>query len=620
MLDSIRKKLLQFSLFRHGRSTEVASINEEDLINRGLAIQKQWVIGSDPYFEGLDGKRYKVDSLAVSQWVGKDKEEIDASTGSNGFMPPESITRQLREIDEDKLAHYGNHLPPQDFIQPAADYLVQQGILEKGASIGFSPYDTAYTADYYLIIGNGTTALFSSLMRILIKTKGDVIVSTAPTYGLFVEPILSAGGKIEFLFLNEKNDYKPKAEELVERIAAINATLREEYLEAVQCLKELCPYDTPHFSGIEKLLKEEGSFDKLDTLCASYNHWLRENNSRAMYDRLNLMPCPRVRGYFHINPHMPFGNVLTQAEINALAKELRVVPGITIVDDLSYHDVILDPCKKTPGTFAKSDLKSQVVTLYGASKQYALPGVRTGIALGSQQIIGDLAHAVFKDANMINVYSIEAMQQVVTLPSDVRKDYLQDINGEYALFRDLSLALLQGLSVVPKARHQKIKSILIENKIDEENLKGIQGLTVLNVPDAGFFLMIDFSFYKNKFLGETLLETSMDFYDAFRYLAQLITLPGELSCYFEKPVLRFSFSLGYETIIEAILRMKKVLACCQDNPLSQEKKPILIQYPVEKRSKRKGAEKNQEEVPSSLLPKRPRRNVSRPYYSFYKYY
>jgi len=125
-------------------------------------------------------------------------------------------------------------------------------------------------------------------------------VSTAPTYGLFVEPILSAGGKIEFLFLNEKNDYKPKAEELVERIAAINATLREEYLEAVQCLKELCPYDTPHFSGIEKLLKEEGSFDKLDTLCASYNHWLRENNSRAMYDRLNLMPCPRVRGYLHL--------------------------------------------------------------------------------------------------------------------------------------------------------------------------------------------------------------------------------------------------------------------------------------------------------------------------------
>ncbi len=89
-------------------------------------------------------------------------------------------------------------------------------------------------------------------------------------------------------------------------------------------------------------------------------------------------------------------------------------------------------------------------------------------------------------------------------------------------------------------------------------------------PASGFFVIIDFSEYQGMYLGTTQLNQSRDFRNAFYRLSDVNTVPGEMMYMFDRPVLRFSYSISPKEIIDSFLRIKAVLAQCKPEPLSKK--------------------------------------------------
>ncbi|HRE31965.1 MAG TPA: aminotransferase class I/II-fold pyridoxal phosphate-dependent enzyme, partial [Candidatus Berkiella sp.] len=108
-----------------------------------------------------------------------------------------------------------------------------------------------------------------------------------------------------------------------------------------------------------------------------------------------------------------------------------------------------------------TSMQQRCVTLYSLSKQYSLAAIRAGIALGPKDLIKAIAHDVFMQVNMPSIYSQKALCSVFGLPEEVKKTHIKETTEEYAFRRDLTIALVKGISHI-KSKHirQKISSIL----------------------------------------------------------------------------------------------------------------------------------------------------------------
>ncbi len=581
--------------------------NASALLERLHAVQHEWQQG-----EGIN--------FVVKAWQQLHKQPIDASSGGSGFLTHETLEKRLREdIAAHEMADYVNHIPDKDLIKVATKHFKEMQIIPTTASIGNDPYDNNAKNTFYAMHGHGTTELFNFVVKALIKTPGDVIVTTSPTYGLFVEPITEYKANIVSLALTKKNNYTPSADELAKLISSTNHELQNKYIQSLNITQSLTlallssnKVRKPESHTLIKELKAIhayftketpfASFVEADALIQHYNLSLlnelksiiKESDIPLWEEKLKLPLCQRVRGYFHINPHMPTGSVMVQTEIDALADKLAQIPDVTVIDDLTYNELVLPPSKKQPGTFAKTkSMRERSVTLYGISKQFGLAAIRAGFALGPKDIIKSVAHSIFMHANMPSVYSQNALRYVFSLPLDEKIKYLDQTRAEYALRRDLALALVQGITCIKDKNHKhRISEILTENKIprqqQQEILQGIPGLSIANVPESGFFLLLDMSGFKGKYIGKTLLNNSMDMQKFIYCLTDVNMVPSELNFDFSKPTLRFSFCIPPTDIIEALLRIRNVLEQCKNEPLVE----LKTKDTVKKNTKNKAKEIN----------------------------
>ncbi len=580
LTPEFKKHLLHFSAFQAKQpSTRLDTLSP---LERMTIVQKEWLEG-----DGLN----VIPSLKTHL-----QKSIDASTGSSAFVPPDGLEKDIKNVRSEQLPEYNNHLPQKDLVLLAQNYFQEIEILPSSVSLQQDVYGEAKPNDYFCVIGHGTTHLFTSALKSLIKTKGDVIIITEPTYGLFLKPILNENGAIEALPLNAENKYKPDAKELVQLIQTTNAKLLEKYFKQTNmALILLNGYfaENPITPAEKKVLlkcfnqinalnkaKEPLTFESLDKAVADFNQALlaylnkKHAPEEATYwhDKLKLPLCPRVRGYFHINPHMPLGTICDQEDVNKLANALKPFSDVTVIDDLTYYDLLTPPSKVTPGTFAKSALKG-TLTLYSLSKQYALANIRPGIALGPQALIKPICEDLFNSNNTPNVVTIEAFYSTFKMGKKQRAAYLKETNDEYAYRRDFTIALTLGIKhIKDKKQVKRIKKELSDLKVSsvkqEKCLEGITGLTLSVIPDSGFFLLMDFSHYQGRYLGTAQLNQSRDFRNAFYCLADVNTIPGELMHQFDKPVLRFSYSMTPAEILEGISRIKGVLELSRALPLT----------------------------------------------------
>ncbi|MGD9591485.1 MAG: aminotransferase class I/II-fold pyridoxal phosphate-dependent enzyme [Candidatus Berkiella sp.] len=582
-------------------------------------VQKEWLNGEgldvDPVFSRLSNK------------------SIDASTGSSAFAPPQRIEDEITQVPPSQFPEYHNHIPQEDLVKAAEKYFKQIGVLPLNATLKQDIYEAKNDNDLFSVIGHGTTHLFTSSLQSIIKTKGDVIIVTQPTYGLFAEPILENGGVIAPLLLNKDHHFKPNPVELESIISSTNAKLIDNYFKHIQLtcvlLNAYLSEKKINIANKKKILKLIGAVSKaaksnktkdfslIDNAQESYNSALKAlindhvaNDEVSFWlDKLRLPLCQRVRGYLHMNPHMPIGNICSQSEIDKLAKAMSPFNDLQVIDDLTYYDIVMSDAKTSPGTFAKSSLMHRTLTLYGLSKQFALASIRAGYALGPKKLIKPICEDIFRTNNTPNIFTRDAFYSIFNWPQSQRKEYLEETNKEYTFRREFTMALIQGQNKQPsKDTLKKIKSTLksigISQKEQDALLKGIPGLKVVVKPESGFFLIIDFSHYQGKYIGTTQLNQSRDFRNAFYCLTDLNTIPGEMMYMFDQPVLRFSYSMLPKEIVEAVIRMKGVLNACQTKPMTA--KEIAA---IEKQTKPKPAAKStankfeEKEISKVFLPK-----------------
>jgi aspartate/methionine/tyrosine aminotransferase len=563
------KYLVRYSQFQAKQPVTDPSLTP---LTRMNIVQKEWLEG-----DGLD---------VVKELKTLHQQPIDASSGSSAFAPDEEIEAKLKATHTTQLIEYNNHLPQANFVQAADKYFHQIYVLPESIHIKQDVYDKATEKDYFSIVGHGTTELFNSALKAIIKSKGDVVIVTSPTYGLFLNPILQHQATIEMLPLTEKQHYKPSAQALSALIKATHVKLQQDHKKKMTFTEQLLN----HFMSAEKIPASEKAqlsahlrtlikclsksidhFENIDKATQTFNDALSKYDP-LWKEKLELPFCPRVRGYFHINPHMPLGTICTQPEIDKLAVALEAFPDVTVIDDLTYYDLILSTSIR-PGTFANSKLKERTLTLYSVSKQFALAGVRSGIALGVQKLILPIAKDIFNTVNTVNTFSTEALYLTFTWGSKKRIKYLEETNTEYAFRRDFAISLVQGIQHITNKKqvtriHQELSKFNLSDEKIETLLNGISGLSITHSPDSGYFLLVDFSSYKGKFLGTTQLNQSRDFRNAFYCLTDVNAVPGELMYEFDKPILRFSYSLEIKDILEGLLRIKAVLELTKTAPLT----------------------------------------------------
>lgn len=524
------------------------------------------------------------------------QEDIQADTGNNAYMPPESVDRIVGNLELADFSEYHYYEPSQKLannvqrIYQHLEYLPDDYKIDVRLSqIMLSKRKTPYTMTY----GLGTTQIFDATLASLIQNKRDMVIVPTPTYGLFI-PLIEKYAKINTIQYQAgtTENYPAKLEQLI-----YNAEIENlEYYKEVVNFKKIQLASLKKNKDIIKCKQILVSLSKLlndsemtvseiqidcDSIVQSYTAIIKEIKkngviSKAMKMQLQLEPLPRVRAIYSMNPMTPSGKVQTQAEIDALASVLMKFPAVTVIEDVIHRGISLDFSKEM-GTYTKTTVVDRTLVLDGLSKIFDLARARAAFLIGHQSLILPIAHKLHETNCTMNGATIAFLEGIYALPNDKFKAHLIDLSQSYQARFNIVKAMVYGIDSFPKPERRKfVNKFYAENaKIPGKHRKGlfegIPNLSFYMKPEAGYFVLLDFSAYVGMYLGDIKMNTGMDFRNALFCLADVNTIP-DILCFDDpgedKAYLRFSLSIDNEIdMVEALLRIKTLLSCCSDKPL-----------------------------------------------------
>lgn len=441
---------------------------------------------------------------------------IDLSTGSPAFEPPKELMRAVVAsmiMDGDSLFPKMHHYSRQEV--PAhyyEEFLHNENIMHP--TLGLSRENLVY--------GNGVTHLFSVAMRTLVGEK-DCVVLPTPTYGHFAVYSGLDKDHLAFLPMQEEHGFKLTPQTL-------DAGLKQQEAE--------------HPQG---------------------HIWL-----------------------VLINPHNPTGAVYSQEEINALADVLRKPEHqkVNIIQDMVYKDTEYDKGKPAGSLAMLPDFAYQrTVTFLGPAKAFGLVGMRAGIAVGDESLIAPMREAIERQQEYISlpsqlttafVCNPEVRESGVFLDGKAPplKQYLEEVATHYQARRALWKDMVEGNAALPDYPELLLDKETVEAAQAQAG-RGIPNVKTLGDPESGFFQPLDFTAYKGTYYGEKKIETDSDLAELLWEHQRVLTLPGQCMLYpKEKLVLRTSFSLEPEKLIEAGGRIAEFVQQLKDHPYAlPEKQP-----------------------------------------------
>jgi hypothetical protein len=325
---------------------------------------------------------------------------------------------------------------------------------------------------------------------------------------------------------------------------------------------------------------------QIDKCVQQYNEILQDLKKKkiispAIKSRYKLEVMPRVRAFYHVNPSMPVGKIFTQKMINSIASVLERYNDITLIEDVTHRGIVLDNTKKT-GSFTHSKIVNRTIVLDGISKVFGAARARAAFAFGERSLIAPIAHSLHMRNCTLNGASNAFLEGVYKLDPEKFEAHLVDISEGYQNRLKLIKSVIFGLNILDDTDRRKVKTEFIElfnedksNKPSNQKIdyifSGIPGLKLYSEPEAGFFVLIDFSHYVGKYLGSVRLQSGMDFRNAIYTLADVNTI-ADIMCY-DSPgkdnvYLRYSMSIDSTVdMVEGLLRIKKLLSYTKDNQL-----------------------------------------------------
>lgn len=500
---------------------------------------------------------------------------IPLNTGNPGFSPFKPIVNALQQsLSAENLATYSKYemqIPDLEFVQMATRYCQEEQIIPFSRTL--SPNN--------LVVGNGSTNLYYLALKSIIKNKGDIVLITRPTYGLFIDPIFTAGGNIGFVDIGEDNAWIVQPEVLENTINYYNQklfycyilnTFTKEYSRLIQACKEnKIDVKTIPEGPTAKLISNLTSFVAFDSYIEKLNKFISELKiSNREINRLKFSYSPRVRGFYHINPHNPTGALYSKQEIENLGEIFKKHPDIYIIEDLSHFGISYGNTRAF--TFASLErLSAKTIILLSLSKSYCVPGLRAGIAIGSKDIIDEMQYRLLNSSSNAPVPVRLAFEALFSTPKIDRDQYLQTNNTEYAFRRDLMQALVNGLDCTKTSVEHavKIHSVILENEyqpgkaFDKKKLQDILGgiplVRIITSPAGCFFHLLDVSKLMGEKINGKTLYTATGVRNALYSLYHVNTVPGEISGNFFRYTLRLSFSLSSQQIYSGCRKINQFI-------------------------------------------------------------
>ena len=351
----------------------------------------------------------------------------------------------LKIILEDQLSDYPMAAGDEYSRKIISEYLEKEGFQRNGSRI----------SEDNIIFTVSTTQAFNLIMKIIARPH-DVVLMTGPNYGLFTfVPERAAGAKVEILPLSSEDGWYVNPVKLANRIDEINEQLEKEF-------------------------------------------------------KNKLKYTPKVVAFLNENPHNPLGKVMNEKNCNILENigEVCLNKDVFVIDDIIYRDLTYDRehLAKPMGTYSK--YFDNTITITGLSKSYGMAAMRAGMVVANEIIIRGIRNYIFQTMDSSPVLQGRALAGAFNASIKRYREYdnyFKPIIQEYEDRLQLLKALVEGIdSINDVSLKQTLENEIIRYAKDDFNvteiLEGIPGVKIAEgtFPDAGFFVMLDYSELKNK--------------------------------------------------------------------------------------------------------------------------
>lgn len=248
-----------------------------------------------------------------------------------------------------------------------------------------------------------------------------------------------------------------------------------------------------------------------------------DQNFKITPDQLRQAITPRTKMILFSSPNNPSGSLYSHEELTALAAVLQDFPDIIVVSDEIYEHINYTGHHASMASV--NGMYDRTVTINGVSKAFAMTGWRVGY-IGAPSWIARACNKM--QGQITSGTNCIAQRAVITaLEAPVSKiKYMIDAFHER---RDLVLQLLSD----------------------------IPGFTT-DTPDGAFYVFPDVSAWFGKTVRGKKIENATDFSLLLLEEALVATVTGDA---FGAPnCIRISYAASNEQIIEALKRIKEVLA------------------------------------------------------------
>jgi aspartate aminotransferase len=247
-----------------------------------------------------------------------------------------------------------------------------------------------------------------------------------------------------------------------------------------------------------------------------------ENNFKMTGEQLKNSINEKTKMVWFSSPCNPSGSVYNEKELKDIVDVLESHKNIFVVSDEIYEHINYKGGHLSIGSF--ESIKERTITVNGVSKAFAMTGWRIGY-IGAPEWI---ARACNKVQGQVTSGANCIAQRAVITALNENPDKIEYMVDEFKSRRDLILNLLN-------------------------DIEGFE----CNVPDGAFYVFPDISYFFGKEISGIKINNASDMSMFLLENALVATVTGDA---FGNPnCIRISYAASKEKIIEAVIRMKKLL-------------------------------------------------------------
>lgn len=248
-----------------------------------------------------------------------------------------------------------------------------------------------------------------------------------------------------------------------------------------------------------------------------------ESNFKITPEQLKKAITSKTKMIVFSTPCNPSGSVYNKAELKALADVIVQYPDLYVISDEIYEYINFAGKHESIAQF--DFIYDRVITVNGVSKGYAMTGWRIGY-IGAPKWIAD---------------ACEKMQgQFTSAPASISQ-----------------MAAMEAVKAEPTVSFVMRDAFKKRRDLVLNLMKEIPGMKT-NLPDGAFYIFPDISYYFGKSYNNYHIKNSNDLSLFILEVGNVALVSGD--AFGDDNCIRFSYATAEDKLIEAVKRMKEVLA------------------------------------------------------------